>query len=74
MANEKLINSRVQLKIDSDDNWAKATTFIPKDGEPIIYRTDNEIVRIKIGDGSTMVNDLPFINMPYHVLPEDPHR
>lgn len=74
MANEKLINSRVQLKIDSDYNWAKATTFIPKDGEPIIYRTDNDIVRIKIGDGSTVVNDLPFINTPYQVLPADPNR
>ena len=58
MANEKLINSRVQLKIDSDSNWAKATTFIPKDGEPIIYRTPESLVRIKIGNGSTAVNDL----------------
>lgn len=71
MANEKLINSRVQLKIDSEYNWAKATTFIPKDGEPIIYRNDNGIVRIKIGDGSTAVNDLSFINVPYYNLPAD---
>ena len=73
MANEKLINSRVQLKIDSDSNWARATTFIPKDGEPIIYSTDNDIVRIKIGDGSTAVNDLQFINVPYRTIITEPN-
>ena len=37
MATEKKINSRIQQKHDVAANWAKATNFIPKKGEIIIY-------------------------------------
>jgi hypothetical protein len=59
---EKNINSRIVNKHDTETNWLKATNFTPKDGEIIIYDKDNNYnyTRIKIGDGETNVNNLPF--------------
>lgn len=56
MANVK---TRIIQKHDSSANWAKATTFVPLKGEIIIY---DDWKKIKIGDGATKVNDLPFTN------------
>ena len=63
MANEKILNTRVQLKHDIEENWNKAIGFSPLPGEVIIYDVDSthNQPRIKIGDGKTNVNDLPFI-------------
>ena len=62
MANEKIFQSRIQLKHDVEENWLKATNFIPKEGEIIIYDVDanNPTPRFKIGNGETVVNLLPF--------------
>lgn len=59
----KQINGRVILKHDTGENWAKAENFTPQAGEVIIYDTDEDYdySRIKIGDGSQNVNDLPFL-------------
>ena len=57
----KTINTRVINKHDVEANWNKAVNFIPKAGEMIIYDADGtNPVRIKIGDGITVVNNLPF--------------
>lgn len=63
---EKQLNGRVVLKNDTAENWAKATGFIPKKGEVIIYNTDsdNAFPRIKVGNGSSVVSSLPFIYEP----------
>lgn len=54
-------NTRIQLKHDTETNWNKAVNFIPKAGEMIIYDADGtNPVRIKIGDGITVVNNLLF--------------
>ena len=39
------------------ENWDKATNFIPLPGEIIVY---DDLRKIKIGDGVTLINDLPF--------------
>ena len=59
---EKQFNGRIIQKHDSEANWNKATNFIPKAGEIIIYDADetHSYCRIKIGDGSTLINNLPF--------------
>ncbi len=61
---DKKFNARVQHKIDTQENWEKATNFIPLKGELIIYDIDanNTLRRIKIGDGTTPVNDLEFVS------------
>ena len=62
MANEKLINSRIVNKHDVESNWDRAKTFVPKQGELIIYDKDDnyDYERFKIGDGETVVGELPF--------------
>ena len=57
MSAEK-IKSRVQLKYDTLENWNKATNFIPYEGEICIY---SDIPSLKVGDGETKINDLPFL-------------
>lgn len=66
MAETKTLNSRIVHKHDTEANWLKATTFIPKKGELIVYDADatHDYERIKMGDGETLVNNLPFIYEP----------
>ena len=61
---EKTLNTRIQMKTDTEANWNKATNFIPKNGEIIIYAIDatHNYQRVKVGNGTKKVNDLPFIN------------
>mgnify|MGYP007068176034 CR=1 FL=1 len=72
MATEKKITSRIQQKHDVAANWAKATNFIPKKGEIIIYDAEynasgeeTQAVRFKIGDGTKTVVNLPFAVIDY---------
>jgi len=59
---EKIINSRIIQKHDTEENWLKAVNFIPKKGEIIVYDIDSTHTqeRFKIGDGVTLVTNLPF--------------
>lgn len=59
---EKNITTRIIHKHDTEENWNKATNFIPKQGEIIIYDIDStySYERFKIGDGITVVSSLPF--------------
>ena len=59
---EKNVNARIVHKHDTEENWLKATSFIPKQGELIVYDIDSNYTyeRIKIGDGKTVVSSLPF--------------
>ena len=59
------VNTRIQSKRDTSARWNAARNFIPLAGEIIIYtdyrRQDGvDIPGIKIGDGRSYVQDLPF--------------
>ena len=56
------LNFRIQNKHDSEANWSLLTSFVPKAGEMIIYDMDanHDAPRIKIGDGVTVLSELPF--------------
>lgn len=60
---EKQISARTQQKIDLTANWEKATNFIPKKGEIIVYSDGGGvgIPKMKVGDGATKVGSLKFI-------------
>ena len=60
---EKTMKARVQHKHDIEANWLKATNFTPLVGEIVVYDPDGnyDYPRIKIGDGKTNINSLPFI-------------
>ena len=62
----KTLKTRIVHKHDIEANWNLATGFIPMDGEIIIYDADANYSykRVKIGDGSTNVANLPFIDEP----------
>ncbi len=59
----KTLNARPIPIHDTQSNWERAVGFVPKRGEIVIY--DKDIVhnysRIKVGDGVTAINDLPFV-------------
>lgn len=57
-----MIKENMIVKKDTKENWSKARNFIPKENEIIVY-TD---AGIKIGDGKTKVNDLPFIDQNFY--------
>ena len=64
------IKTRIQLKSDTEANWNKAgpkegsNGFVPLAGELIVYTPDatHPFSRLKVGNGSTNVVDLPFID------------
>ena len=60
---EKQISARTQQKIDLTANWEKATNFVPKKGEIIVYSDGGGvgIPKMKVGDGTTKVGSLKFI-------------
>ena len=67
---DRKLNARMQQKIDTYENWSKATNFIPLKGELIIYTTDengNEKIGFKIGTGELdkNVHQLDFISKDY---------
>ena len=69
------VNTRIQNKRDTTQHWNEARGFVPLGGEVIIY-TDYKTIQkeidgekqtvhisgIKIGDGQTYVQDLPFVD------------
>ena len=61
---DKTLNARIQMKTDTEANWSRATNFVPKIGEIIIYAIDatHSYQRVKVGNGTKKVNELPFIN------------
>lgn len=69
------IDTRIKQKHDSTANWNAARGFIPLKGELIIYNDYKTIEKVvdgelrmvqipglKIGDGLTYVQDLPFVD------------
>lgn len=64
---KELKHIRIIQKHETEANWNKATKFIPKLGEVIIYDPDanHTTSRIKIGDGTTVVANLPFVQQGF---------
>ena len=70
---EQNIKTRIVMKHDIEANWDKASNFIPKSGELIIYNAEKDgdelpegrvnlikYPRFKVGDGVSKVSDLRF--------------
>lgn len=60
---EKTAKLRIKQKHDTEANWKKATNFRPEAGELIVYDADSthSAPRFKVGDGTKLVNALPFV-------------
>ena len=59
---QKIINTRISQRHDTEERWNANSSTIPMAGEIIIYDPDatTSFARIKIGDGVTSVGNLPF--------------
>lgn len=65
MTSSNTINTRIQLKSDTEARWNNVgSSFVPLAGELIIYTADSShnYSRLKVGDGLTAVANLPFID------------
>ena len=62
-----MIKEQTFIKKDTSENWNKAKNFIPKKNEIIIY-TDLGSNVIKIGDGKTLLNELPFVSQSFYSI------
>ena len=62
MTQTRLKNIRLVQKHEKPADWEKAVNFIPLQAEIIVYDADSthKFPRLKIGDGKTPVNELPF--------------
>lgn len=56
------LNTRIALKSDTTDNWAKSTLVLLK-GEQAIEITESGAYKIKIGDGVKTFAELPYATM-----------
>lgn len=69
------VNTRIKNKRDTTQHWNEARGFVPLAGEVIVYNDykiiqkeiDGEVKNVyvpgvKIGDGQTYVQDLPFVD------------
>ena len=74
----KELNSRIMQKASTEEEWeAVASSFIPLRGEVCVYFMTDGTTKIKIGDGTTTVANLPFVggdtvDLSAFVTAEDP--
>ena len=56
------MKARISHLHKTESEWAQLPTWVPEDGELVIYDADknHDYVRIKIGDGKSLLKDLPF--------------
>ena len=56
------MKARVSQLHKTEAEWNSMTNFVPMQGEFIIFDPDKQhkYARLKIGDGSTKLNELPF--------------
>lgn len=57
-----MVKSNAIVKVDKAQNWAKAINYIPDSFTILVYEYDDRPPKIKMGNGKTKVNDLPFLN------------
>ena len=57
--------ARVRLKSDTEENWnIIKDSFVPLNGELIVY-TAPDVIKMKFGDGTTVLGSLPFVSQVF---------
>ena len=57
-----MLKSNAVVKVDSEENWNKAVNYIPDPFTILVYTYREATPKVKIGDGTHKVKDLPFLN------------
>lgn len=71
-----LVTGRTTQTIDTTENWNRRVTYIPQEGQIIVY-SDYAVIdgvnvpNIKIGDGTSYVVDLPFVGDDLRIAVEN---
>lgn len=75
---DKVLKTRIKMKTGTEAEWQLATNFVPLKGEFIVYdNEDGTAPRLKVGDGNTLVGELPFITSSggsFLFQPEEPEE
>ena len=57
-----MIKSNAIVKVDTEENWAKAVNYIPDTFTILVFTYEDSSPKVKIGDGVHKVADLPFLS------------
>lgn len=70
------MKTRISQLHNTEEEWLKFNTFIPLAGEFVIYDPDNTYTyaRIKVGDGSRTLTELPFFTDESALAEVQKHR
>jgi hypothetical protein len=57
------MRARISQLHKTEAQWSSMTNFVPLSGEFIVFDPDehHKYARLKIGDGSTLLRNLPFV-------------
>ncbi len=63
----RVLKGQVTHSHAPESTWIRALNFVPAKGELIVYEPDSrhKESRIKMGDGETLLNDLPFLEIDF---------
>lgn len=61
---QKIFNVRFQFRNNTEADWQAKIGFIPLQGEPCVTTDGDNIGRIKIGDGTSTWEELPYVTSP----------
>ena len=57
-----MVKSNAIVKVDTEENWAKAVNYIPDTFTILVFTYEDSSPKVKIGDGVHKVADLPFLS------------
>lgn len=61
---QKIFNVRFQLRNNTEAEWKDKIGFVPLQGEPCVTTDGDNKGRIKIGDGTSTWQELPYVTSP----------
>lgn len=65
-------NSSANITVNTSSYWAENSSYVPVSGEIVIYDdNDGTSPKLKVGNGSSTINNLPFMVEIYTSTPPD---
>lgn len=65
-------NSSAVITVNTSSYWAENSSYVPASGEIVIYDdNDGTSPKLKVGNGTSTINNLPFMVEIYTSTPPD---
>lgn len=61
----------IECRKDTEENWNKAKNYKPSFGTIVIYEFEDGSIGMKMGNGESLVGELPFVRTVYKPTLED---